>query len=142
MGNAVNMVPMDEPVAVDMTHVAKNTNATNRPPWMPTEFASHTNPPDRPLSFISAENMPTLLASEHGPKGILAETLVHGFLSEAGELPQLIRHILHRICIVCTGSVYGEVGHAVVSCDSAEGVGVCITRQGGVGNQAWLWQHA
>lgn len=25
---------------------------------MPTEFASHTNPPDRPLSFISAENMP------------------------------------------------------------------------------------
>ena len=67
-----------------------------------------------------------LLASEHGPKGILAETLVHGFLSEAGELPQLIRHILHRICIVCTGSVYG----------------VCITRQGGVGNQAWLWQHA
>ena len=58
MGNAVNMVPRDEPVAVETIQVAKNTNATNRPPWMPTEFASHTNPPDRPLSFISAENMP------------------------------------------------------------------------------------
>ena len=58
MGKAVNMVPMEEPVAVEMTQVAKNTKATNRPPWMPTALASHTNPPDRPLSFIRAENMP------------------------------------------------------------------------------------
>ena len=41
-----------------MTQVAKNTKATNSPPWMPTALASQTKPPDRPLSFIRAENMP------------------------------------------------------------------------------------
>ena len=45
-----------------------------------------------------------------------------------------------EMTIVCTGSVYGEVGHAVVSCDSAEGVGVCITRQGGVGKDVYKRQ--
>ena len=58
MGKAVNMVPMEEPVAVDTTQAAKNTKATNRPPLMPTALASHTKPPERPLSFIRPENMP------------------------------------------------------------------------------------
>ena len=52
------MVPMEEPVAVDTTQVAKNTNATNAPPLRPTLLASHTKPPDRPLCFIRPENMP------------------------------------------------------------------------------------
>lgn len=58
MGKAVNMVPMEDPVAVDTTQVAKNTKATKAPPCTPARLASQTKPPDRPLSFINAENMP------------------------------------------------------------------------------------
>ena len=52
------MVPIEEPVAVEITQVAKNTNAVNQPPCMPMELASHTKPWDSWLSLIRAENMP------------------------------------------------------------------------------------
>ena len=58
IGNAVNMVPIELPVAVDTTQVAKKVNATNRPPFIPMVLASHTKPPDRPLAFINALNIP------------------------------------------------------------------------------------
>lgn len=53
------MVPIEEPVAVDTMHVARNVNATKIPPFMPTALAIHTNPPERPHSLIRALNMPT-----------------------------------------------------------------------------------
>ena len=53
------MVPIEEPVAVETMQVAINVNATKMPPFMPTAFAIHTNPPERPHSLISALNMPT-----------------------------------------------------------------------------------
>ena len=96
--------------------------------------------PQGKLFFIIRRRFPAVIYRT--PHCFLRNPSVRRLLQKPFQFPQLIRHILHRICIVCTGSVYGEVGHAVVSCDSAEGVGVCITRQGGVGNQAWLWQHA
>ena len=58
MGNAVNMVPMELPVAVATIQVAKNVNATNKPPFIPMLLASHTKPLDRPLAFIRALNIP------------------------------------------------------------------------------------
>ena len=54
------MVPIEEPVAVDTIHAAKNVNATKIPPFMPTELAIHTNPPDRPQSLIRELNIPTI----------------------------------------------------------------------------------
>ena len=50
------MVPIEEPVAVDTMHVARNVNATKIPPFMPTALAIHTNPPERPHSLIRALN--------------------------------------------------------------------------------------
>lgn len=53
------MVPMDDPVAVETTQAAKNVNATKLPPLIPSSFAIHTNPPERPHSLMSALNIPT-----------------------------------------------------------------------------------
>ena len=55
----MNMVPIDDPVAVDTMQVARKVNATNHPPLIPIEFASQTNPPESPQVLISWENMPT-----------------------------------------------------------------------------------
>ena len=44
IGNAINMVPMEEPVAVETMQEAINVNATKMPPFMPTAFAIHTKP--------------------------------------------------------------------------------------------------
>ena len=53
------MVPMEEPVAVETMQEAINVNATKMPPFIPTAFAIHTKPPERPHSLIRALNIPT-----------------------------------------------------------------------------------
>ena len=55
----MNMVPIDDPVAVDTMQVARKVNATNHPPLIPIELASQTNPPESPHILINWENMPT-----------------------------------------------------------------------------------
>ena len=59
MGNAMNMVPMEDPVAVETIQVAMNIIATKIPPFIPTAFAIHTKPPDNPHNLIRALNIPT-----------------------------------------------------------------------------------
>ena len=53
------MVPMEDPVAVETMQAARKVKATKMPPFMPTAFAIHTKPPDRPHSLIKALNIPT-----------------------------------------------------------------------------------
>lgn len=41
------MVPMDEPVAEDITHTAKKVKLVNKLPLTPKESASQTKPEER-----------------------------------------------------------------------------------------------
>ena len=59
MGNAINMVPIEEPVAVDTIQVARKVKAVKNPPWMPMVLAIQTKPPDRPQVLMSWLNIPT-----------------------------------------------------------------------------------
>ena len=60
MGKAVNMVPMEVPVAVAMTQVAMKVKATKPPPDRPILSPSHTKPWATPPRVISLPNMPTI----------------------------------------------------------------------------------
>ncbi len=55
----MNMVPMEEPVAVETMQVARKVKATKRPPWIFRAFAIHTKPLDKPQVLISWLNIPT-----------------------------------------------------------------------------------
>ena len=60
MGKAVNMVPMEVPVAVAIMQVATKVNAVKPPPERPIMSPSHTKPWATPPRVISLPNMPTI----------------------------------------------------------------------------------
>src|SRR5699024_1608254 len=59
MGNAVNQVPIDDPVAMAIAETAKNTKNGYNPALTPNSCANHTNPPERFDSRIRVATIPT-----------------------------------------------------------------------------------
>jgi len=71
IGNAVNMVPIEDPVDIAMEPTARKVNTVKAAPPIPRLSASQTKPPDRPDTLMSSLYMPitnrmTMIVTEAG----------------------------------------------------------------------------